>query len=417
MRSAKFFKLEDDDVERQVRNGRGRKSPRHQGDEDVVTVEFHDVDLNNISPTNTALTSQTDQDGYSSAILGYNSYTGNHVKSSVSMMELDKRKSLYKGMLIVIVLGVIPLFIIMVALSVVIARHKTSSSSSESSPFSYTSYQATSTSMHGAVSSDTGACSDVGLSILQEGGNAIEAAIATTFCLGVLSPASSGIGGGCFLLIHNASSGNSEFIDAREVAPAQASPNMFVSNPMLAQDGGLAVATLGEVKGLEMAYDRHKSGKIAWKDLVLPAAKLAKKWTVSVELASYIKKNDKVLYSMNYEPLSRLYMKNNMKQLKEAGDVVEQPQLANTLERIANEGSGYLYDTMASTLAQEVQQKGGILTAEDIRTYEPISRVPIYADIAGYKYIGVGGSSSGGAVVAGILKFMNAVPQPLGKQC
>eukprot|EP01040_Poterioochromonas_malhamensis_P024772 gene24772-30732_t len=133
----------------------------------------------------------------------------------------------------------------------------------------------------GAVATDNPTCSQIGADILDLGGNAVDAAISAALCLGVISPASSGIGGGCYMLYYNQNSGESTFIDAREVAPAASTSHMFETQPMAAQDGGLAIAVLGEVKGLYLAYERYGSHKVPWKTLVAPAAKLAKRWTLN----------------------------------------------------------------------------------------------------------------------------------------
>ena len=94
------------------------------------------------------------------------------------------------------------------------------------------------------VATDNTICSHIAEEVLADGGFAIDAAIAAAFCLGVVSPASSGLGGGCFILSYNANNHQAKFIDARETAPAAAYQDMFVSDPILAQDGGLAIATL-----------------------------------------------------------------------------------------------------------------------------------------------------------------------------
>lgn len=107
----------------------------------------------------------------------------------------------------------------------------------------------------GVAVTDNPRCSQIGADILEDGGNAIDAAVAAALCLGVLSPASSGLGGGCFILTYNATSAKSTFIDSREVAPAAATEDMFVDDPLKAQWGGLAVAVPAELRGLYMAWE------------------------------------------------------------------------------------------------------------------------------------------------------------------
>lgn len=317
------------------------------------------------------------------------------------------------GASVVIIFIVIPFLITIIVLNVYLAQSKNSGTISTSSNNIWKSFQATST--KGMVATDHDVCSQMGADILDLGGNAIEAAIAAAFCLGVISPASSGIGGGCYILIHKSDTKTQEFIDAREIAPKYANSTMFVGREMEAQDGPLAIATLGEVKGLYLAYQRHKSGNVPWKSLVLPAAKLAQEWTLSDLEASYIKKIKSQLLSGNFTLLADLFLKPGTKDLKTSGDIVKQPILAQTLTNIA-EHPDYLYTTMASTLAAEIQSLGGILTKEDIINYEPVLREPIKANYSGYQYIGVGGSSSGGPIVVGLLKFMSSFSQPIASQ-
>jgi gamma-glutamyltranspeptidase len=320
-----------------------------------------------------------------------------------------------------IFLGVVlPLLIIIVALSIVIASRSTSGTSSTTSSSSGSSEwdQFYVKSSKGAVATDIQLCSQIGVNALMEGGNAIDAAIAAKFCLGVVSPASSGIGGGCYILLHDGGSQEDEFIDAREIAPKLAFPKMFKENPISAQDGGLAIAVLGEVKGLYLAYQRHGSGKISWENLVKPAVELAKEWIITPEIHKLFFQVEKQLYSGNFPLLSSLYMKQDSKtgklMMKEAGDVVKQPELAHTLERIGKEGPSYLYGaSMAEILSREIKEAGGIVSMEDIVNYEPVITKPITANFSGYTYLGVGGSSSGGPIVVGLLKYLASLSRPL----
>ena len=266
----------------------------------------------------------------------------------------------------------------------------------------------------GAVASDEGTCSDMGVSILALGGNAVDAAVTTALCVGIVSPMSSGIGGGCYIVIHNSESGNNVFIDSREIAPARANNTMFEADPLAAQNGGLAIAVLAEVQGLHLAWKNHGSGNLAWADLVTPVAVLAEEWIVSAQLSSNLELHAKEdLQSGQYPELSKLYLRPNG-DLKVTGDVVKQPALANTLREIAKSGPSYIYDTMAATLAEEIVAAGGVVSEADIRRYEPIVYPALESTfMGGYRYIGAGGSSSGGSVVAGILNYFTSIAEPL----
>lgn len=344
-----------------------------------------------------------------------------------------KQPRLY-GAVMMFALLAVPLLIAVVVLAVQLQQQSADTLGSSSASTSDTSNTVKSNnfasfyvnSTKGVVATDTPTCSQIGVDILSKGGNAIEAAIAATLCLGVISPASSGIGGGCYMLIHHPANTNpnfptQEFIDAREVAPQHATPNMFVNYPLQAQDGGLAIATLGEVKGLYAAFQRHRSGQVSWTDLVQPAAALAQEWTISPRVAFYLQKiTTQLLHAsqpIEYEEIRKLYTKvdpmTRRVVLKQAGDKVQQPKLAHTLTQIATQGPNYLYTTMAETLANEIQSFGGIMTKEDIQQYDVTIMQPLHANISGYHYLGVGGSSSGGPVVIALLKYMFSITTTL----
>jgi hypothetical protein len=124
----------------------------------------------------------------------------------------------------------------------------------------------------GLVAADNGRCSEIGAAVLREGGNAVDAAIATALCQGVLNPQASGAGGGHFMLIR-LPNGTAECIDAREFAPGAANETMFVDRPDASISGGLAVAVPLELRGMWTAHHRH--GRLPWKRLFQPAIKLA----------------------------------------------------------------------------------------------------------------------------------------------
>ncbi len=263
-----------------------------------------------------------------------------------------------------------------------------------------------------AVATDNADCSSIGNDFLKQGGNAVDAAIASTLCLGIISPGSSGIGGGCHILIYQKNTGLKLFIDARERAPAAANSTMFVNDPLLAQNGALGVAVFGELKGLYEIYTSYGSKRFTWSELVAPAAELAKQWTISKETEYYLDVIAPYLLSGEYPELSSYYLASKGK-VKRAGDTVKQPKLANTLTQIGKYGPDYLYKTMAATIAGELQALGGVVTEDDITNYSIDVMQPIETEVMGYTYLGASGSSSGGSVVAGILKFMDSYDQPM----
>lgn len=271
------------------------------------------------------------------------------------------------------------------------------------------------TSSQGMVATDVDSCSSLGIEMLQLGGNAIDAAIAATLCLGVLSPASSGIGGGAFILFHNATTGTTRFFDSRETAPAAASPSMFDADPMLSQNGGLAIGVFAELKGL---YELHQQGgSLDWYDVVMPVSEIAKSWRISAELDAILKTDEisGYLRSGQYPELSAIYVSTEGN-IKSEGDLIEQETLSNTLKQIALHGSDYIYSTMATVLSQEIQDNGGIVTEQDISSYNIRESIPVKTEIMGHTMYSASGSSSGGVCLSGISLFMESYEDPLVSQ-
>jgi len=291
---------------------------------------------------------------------------------------------------------------------------------------------------HGAVASDHPVCSELGNSILKDlGGNAIDAAVATILCLGIANPASSGIGGGAFIIVHGDSKHHrqkiahksytppdfidardlndrtpkagkvTEVIDCREVAPGAASTNMYDNKPTTASTGGgLAIAVPGELRGLELAHARH--GRLPWAAVVKPAVQLAR---YGVEVGAHLGHDISMLagYLAHFEGLKTLLTKNhdNVTLLKE-GDKMTNPALADTLEDVMKYGVDAIYKgARASALADEIQQAGGIVTKDDLSSYKATLRSPLIAkDILGFTVVGVPPPSSGGAAIIGAARFL-----------
>jgi gamma-glutamyltranspeptidase len=320
----------------------------------------------------------------------------------------------------------------------------TTTTTNEDEIFKLKEYSAIDNLQNGAVASDHEVCSRVGVDLLRKGGNAVDAAVATTLCLGVANPASSGLGGGAFILIHSsrshhearydprrespgfddkrdhiAPSGDgmvTEVIDCRETAPAAATQDMYAGKPRYASAvGGLAVAVPGELRGLELAHARH--GSMSWADVVEPALQLARDGVpVSAHLAGDIQgmKDSSKSYG-DLAAIRRFLTKHDdWDSGFEEGELLRNPQLAETLSRISIHGSKAFYEgDLADIMAKDVQAEGGILTAEDLRNYVPVLRSPVFGTASGYTLVGVPPPSSGGAAVIGAARFLSGYSLPL----
>jgi gamma-glutamyltranspeptidase len=298
---------------------------------------------------------------------------------------------------------------------------------------------------NGAVATDHPICSQVGIDILQDlGGNAVDAAVAVALCLGVANPASSGIGGGMFMLIHSdrkhheerlrsrampdfvdarnnedkksSSEKVTELIDARETAPGAAHTEMFVNSTLIkaSEKGGLAVAVLGELKGLELAHARH--GFLEWSQVVEPAFKLARDGVVVLQhLAGDISHQTTNFEKYNLQNLAKLLSKgNDCKTFLKEGDILKNPALANTLHLVMDQGADAVYTgPLANSLAQDVQEAGGIITEHDINSYKATLRSPLIGEASGFTIVGPPPPSSGGGAIIGILRFLANFASPL----
>jgi gamma-glutamyltranspeptidase/glutathione hydrolase len=248
--------------------------------------------------------------------------------------------------------------------------------------------------------------SSIAMEVVERGGNAIDAAIAAAFTLGVVDGHNSGIGGGCFILVRLAD-GQILAIDGREMAPAAASRDMFVVNgkadPELSRTGALASGIPGSVA----AFDRLQKlgGKLQFRDLVLPAADLAEKgFSISPALAERIAATAGNL--AKFPDSAAIYLDENKKPLP-AFSTLKQKDLAGTYRAIAKQGLRYFYQgDFAKKTGRWMKANGGLITDKDFANYQIKMRKPIVSEFAGYTLYGFPPPSSGGIHVAQILNIL-----------
>lgn len=259
---------------------------------------------------------------------------------------------------------------------------------------------------NGMVVSQELRASKAGLAILRKGGNAVDAAIATAFALAVTHPAAGNIGGGGFMVVM-LDDGTSTTFDFRERAPAASRPDMFLD-----KDGKydsarhhfshLAVGVPGSVAGLQLAHQRL--GKLPWRELVEPAVRLAARgFKVSPGLAADLAGRLKG-FSRYPATLAQFSREGEAYQ---AGDVLKQKELAETLERIRDRGAaGFYQGKTAELLVAEMRRGGGLINLEDLRNYRAIERKPIRGTFRGYDIISMPPPSSGGVALVEMLNLL-----------
>ncbi len=240
---------------------------------------------------------------------------------------------------------------------------------------------------HAAVATASPYATQIGLRVLQDGGNAADASVAVAFALAVAKPQSGNIGGGGFLIYYDATSRGIWTLDFREVTPAAAKS--------IARGGAAAAAVPGTVAGLAALHERFGSKK--WEGLVAPAAALARKGvTIDFELANAIKLAKQ---QRKIEPFAG--------GRTEMGATLVQDDLASTLDRVAVDGARELYDgETARCIADETHAAGGAISLRDLREYKPIWRAPMRIAFRGCEIYTAGPPSGGGMMIASTLKIL-----------
>jgi gamma-glutamyltranspeptidase/glutathione hydrolase len=257
---------------------------------------------------------------------------------------------------------------------------------------------------HAIVASVHELASRAGVDIMQAGGNAVDAAVATGFALAVVHPEAGNLGGGGFMLIRMAD-GATHFVDYREKAPAAATANMYLDpQGKVIGDASIvgykAIGVPGSVAG--MVYAEKKYGKLTLKQVIAPAIKLARDgYALTWEEARDLRYET----SMAAFPDSRRIFQRDGKYY-EQGEIFRQPELARTLERIAADPDDFYHGAMGQELATFIQKGGGLITAEDLAKYEVKEREPVRGSYRGYDIISAPPPSAGGTTLIEILNIL-----------
>jgi gamma-glutamyltranspeptidase / glutathione hydrolase len=279
----------------------------------------------------------------------------------------------------------------------------------EIDPFQYSINKKT-ISKNGAVVSAHPLASKIGIAIMKQGGNAIDAAIATQLALAVVYPGAGNIGGGGFMVAQLAN-GETLALDYREAAPSSASRDMYLDqNGNVAEgksvNGHLSSGVPGTIAGL---FESAKYAKLSFKKLIQPAIDLAEKgFVISEREAASLNSIQNDLNEYNTTP--SVFQK---KEKWKAGDTVIQKDLANTLKRIRDKGLKGFYESITSKLiVAEMNRGGGIITLNDLKNYKAKWRTPHSFNYKGYTVVGMSMPSSGGILLHQMMKMVEDQPLP-----
>ncbi len=262
---------------------------------------------------------------------------------------------------------------------------------------------------NGMVSSQERLASAIGVDILKRGGNAVDAAVAVGFALVVTLPRAGNLGGGGFMLVHLAKTGETVAIDYREIAPAASTPTMFLNaagepDPQKSRDSGLSVGVPGTVRGMALALEKYGSGKFTLAQLIEPSVKLAREGIpVAEDLADSL---PGAMGRMSRFPSSMAIFAKDGKALPR-GSMLVQADLANTLESIRQQGPDAFYKgRIAEQIVAAVRETGGIMTVEDMANYKAVIRPAVTGRYRGYTLASMPPPSSGGVHLVQILNIL-----------
>jgi gamma-glutamyltranspeptidase / glutathione hydrolase len=273
---------------------------------------------------------------------------------------------------------------------------------------------------HGMVVAQEKTAARIGADVLKRGGNAIDAAVATGFAMAVTYPRAGNIGGGGFMVIHSAERHEDVAIDYRETAPAATTPGIFLGpdgkpDTAKSRDSALGIGVPGTPAGLALALEKYGSGKFTLADLLRPAIDLARDGFVLADdsadtLPGWYQR------LARWPSSTKIFSGADGTSLHE-GDRLVQTDLAATLSAISAQGPhGFYEGPVAEKLVKAIRDAGGIMTSDDLKSYQPTVRAPVRGSYRGYDIVSMPQPSSGGVVLLETLNILEGFPMHDMKQ-
>lgn len=265
---------------------------------------------------------------------------------------------------------------------------------------------------NGMVATQEALASDIGLKILKDGGNAVDAAVAVGFALAVTLPRAGNIGGGGFMMVYDAKQGKTVALDYREKAPSSAARDMYLDSDGnavsdLSRYHGLAVGVPGTVAGLLKALEDH--GTMSRGQVMAPAIALAEN---GIEVTAGLSESLEALSDrlQKWPSTKKIFFKPDGSAYQ-PGERLKQPELAKSLKLIAAKGAdGFYKGETARKLVKAVNEAGGNMSLQDLANYQAIARVPVKGDYRGYEIVSMPPPSSGGIHIVQILNILEGYP-------
>jgi gamma-glutamyltranspeptidase/glutathione hydrolase len=264
----------------------------------------------------------------------------------------------------------------------------------------------------GMVASQEALATEVGLDILEAGGNAVDAGVAVGFALAVTLPRAGNLGGGGFMLVRDATSNETVAIDFREMAPAAATRDMYLDSEgnvdeQRARYSYLSVGVPGTVAGMALALERY--GSMTLKEVVAPAISLAQRGIPVTEDLAISLRAAKEQFAASPESM-KIFFKPDSEPFA-IGDTLVQQDLATSLRAIADEGPGAFYQgEIAAKIVADMAENGGLITADDLKNYKAVVREPVRGEYRGYEIVSMPPPSSGGIHVIQMLNMLEHFP-------